>query len=168
MALSIVHGPPNAGRAGVVRERFTAALGRDPVLVVPTLDDVFGFQAELCPPQGALLGGTVTTFSGLFREVAAAAGAELPVELTPAQRLVTVRAAVDRVRPRLLRASSRRPGFAPALDDLLGELQAARIQPERVLEGAGGSRTAPSSPRSPACTPPTSASATGRGAATAT
>ena len=78
MGLSIVQGPPNAGRAGVVRRRFTAALGRDPLLVVPTLDDVFNFERELAPAGGALLGGTVTTFAGLFREVAAATGASPP------------------------------------------------------------------------------------------
>lgn len=138
MALSIVHGPPNSGRAGIVRERFTAALGRDPVLAVPTLDDVFSFQRELCPPGSALFGGTVTTFAGLFGEVASAAGAELGPELTAVQRLVLVRAAVERARPRLLRTSAQRPGFAPALDELLAELQSAQRAPEQVLEGAQG------------------------------
>ena len=41
MPLLLLHGPLNSGRAGLIRERFLAALGRDPVLVVPTLDDVF-------------------------------------------------------------------------------------------------------------------------------
>lgn len=138
MGLSIVQGPPNAGRAGVVRRRFTAALGRDPLLVVPTLDDVFNFERELAPAGGALLGGTVTTFGGLFREVAAATGAAPPPELTTEQRLLCVRAATASARPRLLRASSERPGFAPALDELLGELQAGRVSPEQVGNGASG------------------------------
>ena len=48
MPLNLIHGPPNSGRAGLVRRRFSAALEREPVLVVPTLDDVFGFERELC------------------------------------------------------------------------------------------------------------------------
>ena len=138
MGLSIVQGPPNAGRAGVVRKRFTAALGRDPLLVVPTLDDVFNFERELAPAGGALLGGTVTTFAGLFREVAAATSGVPPPELTDEQRLLCVRSATVRARPRLLRASAERPGFAPALDELLGELQAARVGPGQVADGASG------------------------------
>ena len=51
-----------------------SALDRDPVLVLPTLDDVFRFERELCA-DGRALGGSVMTFGGLFREVAAAAGA---------------------------------------------------------------------------------------------
>jgi len=136
MGLSIVHGPPNSGRAGVIRERFAAAIGRDPVLVVPTLDDVFSFGRELCPKGGALLGGTVTTFAGLFREVAQEAGADIRPELTTAQRLGLIGAAPARSDLRLLRASSARPGFAPALDELLGELQAWEIGPDRLLGSA--------------------------------
>ena len=138
MGLSIVQGPPNAGRAGVIRRRFTAALGRDPLLVVPTLDDVFNFERELAPAGGALLGGTVTTFAGLFREVAAATGSAPAPELSDEQRLLCVRAATQRARPRLLRASAERPGFAPALDELLGELQAARVGPDQIADGASG------------------------------
>ena len=138
MGLSIVQGPPNAGRAGVLRRRFTAALGRDPLLVVPTLDDVFNFERELAPAGGALMGGTVTTFGGLFREVGAATGAAPPPELTDEQRLLCVRAATARARPRLLRASAERPGFAPALQELIGELQAGRVSPGQVADGASG------------------------------
>ncbi len=43
MALNLIHGPPNSGKAGLVRQGFAAALDRDPVLVVPTVDDVFAF-----------------------------------------------------------------------------------------------------------------------------
>ena len=40
MALKLIHGPPNSGRAGLVRRALLAALDRDPVLVVPNDDDV--------------------------------------------------------------------------------------------------------------------------------
>jgi len=73
MGLKLIHGPPNSGRAGLVRERFAAALDRDPILVVPTVDDVFAFERELCQ-DGAVLGGGAMTFGALFRTVATAAG----------------------------------------------------------------------------------------------
>ncbi|HXQ89764.1 MAG TPA: hypothetical protein VN733_09005, partial [Solirubrobacterales bacterium] len=73
MPLKLIHGPPNSGRAGLVRREFAAAHGRDPVLVVPTVDDVFWFERELCG-EGALLGGAAMTFGALFRTVATAAG----------------------------------------------------------------------------------------------
>ena len=41
MPLNLIQGPPNSGRAGAVRRRFAAVAERDPILVVPTLDDVF-------------------------------------------------------------------------------------------------------------------------------
>ena len=48
MSLSLIVGPPNSGRAGEIRARLEAALDRDPVLVVPTLDDADRFERELC------------------------------------------------------------------------------------------------------------------------
>src|SRR5512146_1215418 len=86
MALNLIYGPPNSGRAGVIRRRFTECLDRDPVLVVPTVDDVYAFERELCE-SGASLGGAVMTLSALFRAVATAAGSPPAAELTPAQRL---------------------------------------------------------------------------------
>ena len=48
MSLELIVGPPNSGRAGAVLDRFGAALERDPLLVVPTSDDVDRFERELC------------------------------------------------------------------------------------------------------------------------
>jgi len=138
MALHLIHGPPNSGRAGLIRARFTAALDRNPVLVVPNLDDVFAFERELCEAEGALLGGSVLTFEGLFMEVATSGGEPLPPELTRAQRLRAVSVAVDERRSDLgpLRRSSERPGFAASLERLLDELQAAGLDPPAVEAGA--------------------------------
>ena len=44
MALKLIVGPPNSGRTGAVLDGFRAAFGRDPVLVVPTVDDVERFE----------------------------------------------------------------------------------------------------------------------------
>ncbi len=136
MPLHLVHGPPNSGRAGVIRERFLAALGRDPVLVVPTLDDVFAFERELSAGSGALLGGSVLVFAGLFGEVARAAGESFPEPLSRSQRMRVLRAAIGEVTLGPLAASAQRLGFAAALDELIDELQGAMRSPDSMLAGA--------------------------------
>ena len=141
MPLKLIHGPPNSGRAGVVRRSFAGSLERDPILVVPTVDDVFAFERELCTGGarlGGLLGGSAMTFGGLFRTVLTAAGAPPGAELSPAQRLRAVAVAVAALRERLgpLRRSATRPRFARALERLFDELQAAGIEPEEVEASA--------------------------------
>ncbi|MEZ5077355.1 MAG: PD-(D/E)XK nuclease family protein [Solirubrobacterales bacterium] len=137
MPLELIQGPPNSGKRGVVRRRFVAALDRDPVLVVPTVDDVFSFERELCA-GGAVLGGSVMTFGALFRTVVTAAGEPPAAVLSPAQRLRAVAAGVENRLPRLgpLRRSAARPGFARAFGRLLDELQAAGVGPADVEASA--------------------------------
>jgi ATP-dependent helicase/DNAse subunit B len=137
MPLKLIHGPPNSGRAGLIRRRFAAALDRDPILVVPTVDDVFSFERELCE-GGAALGGTTITFGALFRSVATAGGVPPGAELSAAQRLRAVSVAVETRLARLgpLRRSAARPGFARAFVRLLDELQAAGLDPDAVEAGA--------------------------------
>lgn len=145
MPLKLIHGPPNSGRAGLVRRAFAAGLEQDPVLVVPTVDDVFAFERELCgggegsaASAGAVLGGSAMTFGALFRTVATAAGAPPGAELSAAQRLRAVAVAVAERRDRLgpLRRSAARPRFAAALERLLDELQAAGVEPREVEASA--------------------------------
>jgi RecB family exonuclease len=138
MPLKLIHGPPNSGRAGLIRGGFVAALERDPVLVVPTVDDVFAFERELCA-TGAALGGAAMTFGALFRAVATAGGVPPGAELSPAQRLRAIEVAVGTRLGRLgpLRRSASRPGFARAFERLLDELQAAGVEPDAVEASAG-------------------------------
>ncbi|HTT93662.1 MAG TPA: hypothetical protein VMF55_03260, partial [Solirubrobacterales bacterium] len=138
MPLKLILGPPNSGRAGVVRRRYLEALERDPVLVVPTVDDVFAFERELCG-AGAALGGTVLTFGALFGQIATAAGSPPGAVLSPVQRRRCVEVAVEELSGRLgpLRRSAGRPGFAAAFARLLDELQAAGVGPREVEASAG-------------------------------
>ena len=64
------------------------------MLVVPTVDDVFAFERELCG-EGAALGGTVLTFGALFGQIATAAGRPPGAVLSPAQRRRCVEVAVE-------------------------------------------------------------------------
>src|SRR5918996_6263139 len=137
MALRLIVGPPNSGRAGEVRRRFAELIARDPVLVVPTRDDAERFERELCEVAGAVIGGSVRTFPWLFEDIARATGAERAAKLTPAQRLALVRSAVREADLRILRASAATPGFAPAAERLIGELQAAGLDPATLEARAG-------------------------------
>jgi ATP-dependent helicase/DNAse subunit B len=138
VSLKLIHGPPNSGRAGRIRRGLIAVLDRDPVLVVPTLDDVYAFERELCA-GGAVLGADVMTFGGLFQTVATAGGAPPGAVLTPAQRLGAVAAAAVEAQAAMgpLRGSIRHPGFPPALERLLDELQGAGLEPADVEAAAG-------------------------------
>ncbi|MDQ3724660.1 MAG: hypothetical protein M3335_02015, partial [Actinomycetota bacterium] len=86
MPLKLIHGPPNSSKRGEVLRAFRDLLDRDPVLVVPTTDDVFSFEQELCAAGGrggAVLGGSAMTFGALFSTVTTAAGAPPGAVLSP-------------------------------------------------------------------------------------
>src|SRR5436190_2978926 len=136
MSLSLIVGPPNSGRAGEIEARFEEALEHDPVLVVPTLDDVDRFERELCGDGRALVGGTIATFRRLADEVAVSTGAELRPLLSAAQRLALIRATIRETDLRLLRGSAALPGFAPALERLIGELQRGALEPGEMARAA--------------------------------
>ena len=138
MPLNLIQGPPNSGRAGRIRRALTGVLDREPVLVVPNVDDVERFQDELCA-GGGMLGAEVTTFDSLFRAVATAGAAPPRPVLTAAQRLGAVAAAVAEQRAGLrpLRGSASQPGFPVALERLLDELQGAGLEPAAVEAEAG-------------------------------
>src|SRR3954451_22707790 len=82
MSLTLVTGPANAAKAGVVLGAFRAALERagsarlpapEPLLVGATSADVVPYPRELAA-EGALFGGEVITFSRLIGTIAARTG----------------------------------------------------------------------------------------------
>jgi ATP-dependent helicase/DNAse subunit B len=137
MPLRLVQGPPNSGRADRIQSLFREALDRAPILVLPTLDDVFRFERSLLAP-GAALGGSVMTFGELFREVARCTGAPAGGELTSAQRLAAVSRGIEAAKDELgpLRRAAARPGFAISFERLLDELQSASLDPSALESGA--------------------------------
>ena len=136
MAVKLIVGPPNSGRTGKTLDAFKTAAGRGPVLVVPTVDDVERFEEELTRDGGVVIGATVGTFNQLFGLVARATDAPAGPAVSRIQRLRLAREAVSRTELRLLSASSHRPGFAAALEELVSELQAALVDPVDLRERA--------------------------------
>ena len=136
MSLQLIVGPPNSGRAGEILTRLRAALDRDPLLVVPTGDDIARFERDLCADGHAAIGATIRTFGSLFDEVAAVTGLAAPPRLSQPQRLALVRAATAATELRLLARSASAPGFAAALDLLIAELQAALVSPADLRAAA--------------------------------
>src|SRR3954447_17714711 len=107
-ALELIVGPPNSGRAGEVEHRLRAALPRDPVLVVPTSDDVASFEERLCEGGGGIIGLSIRTFRWLVEDVADATGVASPPLLSEAQRQSLCAEAARRAELRLLARSARR------------------------------------------------------------
>jgi ATP-dependent helicase/DNAse subunit B len=136
MSLELIVGPPNSGRAGEVLARLRASLDRDPLLIVPTGDDIARFERDLCAEGRPQIGATIRTFASLTDEIAAAAAADVAPALTPPQRLALIRAATASTPLRLLARSSRSRGFAAALDLLIAELQAALVSPTDLRAAA--------------------------------
>jgi ATP-dependent helicase/DNAse subunit B len=136
MPVKLIVGPPNSGRTGATLAGFRAAAARDPVLVVPTVDDVERFEEELTREGDVVIGATVGTFGQLFGLVAGATGAVAGPAISRTQRLRLAREAASRAELRILAASSRRPGFPAALEELVSELQAALVDPVALRERA--------------------------------
>src|SRR4051812_485122 len=142
MPLTLVTGPANAAKAGVVLDAFREALERsgggrlaapEPLLVVPTGADVEPYQRELAA-GGTVFGGEVVTFSRLLRLIAVRAGYR-ERRIGPVARERVVRAVVSAAPLRVLAGSARTPGFARAAGRLFAELQRALIAPERFTAG---------------------------------
>lgn len=142
MPLTLVTGPAGSGKTGEMLERFTGALEREPVMVVPTVADVERYEDELLARRPVALGGRIVTFEWLFELVADAAGLASAPRLTRAQRHALVGAAVGDVRLAALAESARRRGFVDALDRLLADCQSALVSPADL--SARRARAAPS------------------------
>src|SRR3954453_4116576 len=93
MAMKVIVGPPNSGRTGKTLAAFRAAAARDPVLVVPTVDDVERFEDELTQDDAVVIGATVCTFDQFFGLVARATDAPAGPAISRTQRLRLARAA---------------------------------------------------------------------------
>lgn len=129
MSLTLVTGPANAEKARVVLDALQAAAPREPLLVVPTREDVLVYRRELAE-RGLVFGADVQTWSGLARALGSAAGVRgRPVGGLSRERVAAL--AVQRTALRVLGDSARTPGFVATLLRLFDELGERRITPGR-------------------------------------
>ncbi len=133
LGLSLVVGPAHAGKVAFLLERFLGDLERDPWLIVPNRADVDRVERELIARDGALLGGTITTFDGLFEHVARSGGEERRV-VGAAERTMLVRRAVGSVALTGFGVSAGFSGFADALSAAVAELESSLVAPD-ALDG---------------------------------
>jgi hypothetical protein len=135
VSLTLVTGPANAAKAGRVLGDYRSALGERPILVVPTRADVAHYTRELAS-EGAVVGGEVTAFGGLLREIARRAGyAARPIG--PVQRDRLVAGAVAGAELHAVAGSAAAPGFVRAAGELFGELLRAFVDPQRLARTLG-------------------------------
>jgi ATP-dependent helicase/DNAse subunit B len=132
--LTLVTGPANAEKAGVVLQAYREQLARgaEPILVVPRHADMEHYRRELAD-GGAVFGVRVERFRGLIGEIARRAGLPgRPIGALARERAAAVAIAatrLDRLGP-----AAQTPGFPQALLRLIGELEQQRVDPPRLAQ----------------------------------
>lgn len=138
MPLRIIKGPPNSGRTELLREEYVRSLRRDPVLVVPSTDDIFTWEERLTREAGAFLGGRVMHFRDLATAILAdgqgsgkpePAGVELA---SPLRRRTMARNALVESWPLLAGRLEDQPGLIDASLRLIDELRENLVDPETL------------------------------------
>ncbi len=148
MAITLITGPANAGKAELVMDalRSHLARGEEPILVVPTRADAEHYLRELAGDRAAI-GVRVERFAGLIGEAVVRAGIAEPVIGGLARDRLLLALAADED-PQRARGAQR--GFVRALSDLLAELQFRRIAPGRLLRALEDWRAADGPDAAPA------------------
>ncbi|MBD0281497.1 MAG: PD-(D/E)XK nuclease family protein [Thermoleophilaceae bacterium] len=132
MPLTVITGPANAAKAGQVLGGLRARLEDEPILVVPTFQDVEHAQRELAE-RGAVFGARVLRFDWLFREIGHRADYREPVA-SEVQRELIVEQAARGAGLRVLAASSCGQGFTRAAARFVAELGWNMVDPGRLTE----------------------------------
>ncbi len=134
MALTLITGPANAGKASLVLTRTRAEAERgEPILVVPTRVDAEAYRRELAA-AGVVFGVRVERFAGLVAEIAARAGvAGRPLGEPVRERVVAAAAAGSTLR--VCGPAAATPGFPRAFAGLVRELGQRRVSPARLRSG---------------------------------
>lgn len=136
MSLTIIKGPPNSGRTELVRERYEARLADDPVLVVPSTDDIFGWERRLTRLRGAFLGGKVVHFKDLVDEIlgdesSARAYGGMTSIASPLRRRSLAAAAVRAEWPAIAGLLEEQPGLIDAALTTIDDFRANLIGVDR-------------------------------------
>ncbi len=115
------------GKTAELLRRLAAAGAREPLLAVPTIDDVARFERLLCAGRDRTIGIEVVTFEGLIDSVATAIGVEIDPAISAPQRLRLLSIASGRVELGRLRAPFRGPSAIVSISDALDEVQGSGL-----------------------------------------
>ncbi len=164
MPLHLISGLPNTGRTEKLREEFVSAAeaGRRPILLVPSVDDVFAWERRLtrggdparegpedeasvlARPAGGFAGGAVMHFNDLCREIVRRAdGAEPRIAGEMRRRLALERAVAeladgpDGPAKQIYGRTDAQPGVLDAALELVDEYRAERIEMGDPFRTAG-------------------------------
>jgi hypothetical protein len=129
MPLRIIKGPPNSGRTDIVQRAFIGQIARDPILVVPGIDDIFDWERRLTRESGAMVGGTVVHFQDLCGGIIAAAGEDRLEVAGELQRLQLAAEAVTASNATIAARLATQPGIAQAVLELIDDFRAELIDP---------------------------------------
>ena len=130
MPLSVIKGPPNSGRTDLVRRRYEARLADDPVLVVPSTDDIFGWERRLTRERGAFVGGKVVHFKDLVDEILGGS----PEIASPLRRRALAIKAIRRGWPGIADRIPDQPGLVDAALQAIDEFRANLIDVKTLEE----------------------------------
>ena len=155
MPLHLISGLPNTGRTEKLREEFEAAAraGRNPVLLVPSVDDVFAWERRLtrtndpeaeaqagrttvlASPAGGFAGGSVMHFNDLCREIVRRSEGSEPRIAGEMRRRLALERAVAKLAggpegpaTRIEGRTASQPGLLDAALELVDEYRAERIE----------------------------------------
>ncbi len=137
MPLDLILGPANAGKVAELYRRYRACLadGRDAILVVPNGAAIRRAERDLLAP-GALIGGRITTFDGLFELVVSRDPERRPV-LEDGRRRVELARVVSTTPLPTVRRSANGPRFADAFARLVDRLASGLVAPDAFRIAAG-------------------------------
>jgi ATP-dependent helicase/DNAse subunit B len=129
--LTLVLGPANSAKAGVVLGAYAEAAHRGALLVVPTGADAAYYGREVAA-RGAVL-GSVITFAALAREIASRAG-YTERRLSAFQRRRVLRRLLADARFEAIAESAGSAGFVAAAERLITELERSLVRPARFAQ----------------------------------
>jgi RecB family exonuclease len=127
----------------VIETAFKELIRRDPVLVVPGVDDIFGWEERLTRELGAMVGGQVVHFRDLCSEIIARSDAGKMDTAGELQRLALVNRAIRDANAKLASRLEEQPGIANAVLELIDDFRAELIDPPTLeanisAQGLGG------------------------------
>lgn len=133
MPLHLITGPPNSGRTERLRELFIQAERRGPVLVVPSVGDIFSWERRLTDPDGAFIGARVFHFRDLCAEIIRRSGSRRKPLVSSFRRRQIMARAVERAWPDQASRLSTQPGFLDSLLDLVDDFRTEEILTQEEL-----------------------------------